>query len=1302
MEGDFHQPGVMRKTDGTSYQTGFGHDILSLTSLLDLDPSTDGIYPTNITLEDVQQEPDREDESSSNRILNIPLDQFAPTATNQATVCQEGHGSFGVKLGPPRSNGGRPVSPPGRSTTCISAKEASVPGSGSVSEVQDSKMLPKPREVMREATPMAVCKRGHQNRVSIQNSKILPRPREVMQGAIDTPMAVSKRGHRSRESTVCVDHKQDRTLKDLRVHRFAVTTPYNRASKRGICADKLGLQTHAGDTGTGQAKRQHFKCAICRAVYKSHELCVNHVLDRHKPVLKINHQLNATSSKDGANTSRGETQRANLNVTPSVRSDSNLASTWNKLGKLSQQKRMVYKRISPAGKTESLLTESVRERYCLNRPTTNQSSSQGGSILPTSKIDRESSYTPRRKNPTALNQTLSGFQMFPQTAGLSLRKNKEGEELIQEKSTDAASAAKVKKAGNLKYLCILCKTHFDSFENCGLHYKSSHGQAVSFSTIPKVETAPCSSVQQKSVPAATALSEESRCQLLQSVQSDATMFMCPICGVTFSSLRECTKHRQTVHHCDGESSATGRESEAQRPSQGEAQHEIGNEEEEAHTSMAQEAAGSLLPEVAGRAESTKKSGTKGPFLRQSCGMIFQSEADFDANHALPSGTPEVLCKPDQTDTVDSLLDQDCGMVIEVETNQDEHLIDFAPSQSLGDDSETTTDATGIEKRPIPEVTWNSMHRLCEGVLDKWDALLEKVSPHEDVHSAAKIQNGQQLCSDSCEAAQQNGQQENVEDGKKEGSEDKVQRMMNYQCSVCSERFFSLGICMSHMKMVHMGEEERDALARDEESCGVYMVSRELSQKDGLRETSKVYSCEGCEAVMYSYQDLSSHIALRHCGRGRLKCEKCRIAARTKEEDGISRVVEDAERLRDKVVGGFKNLKGVAKMQHYRECPVCGNVYSLQSHLRRHLCEHSVFPCQFCDVTFPTFKCLNGHVHVHNCGPLPCRECGQTFYTTSNLYMHLIAHKRMHRCSCETCGKCFTGQLRLRRHMRRVHNNMGTRTKHHFTCEHCGKCYQHQRRYDNHLRRDCAKNPEVSSSVRPPDGFAYMCDVCGISCRNLARLNRHMATHENRFICGLCRSHFQTESQLSLHQTHVHRDTEGSKSKPVAKQLEKIALELDLPSKMLQCDLCGRLLKSQLSLKQHLNTHQEKKHRCGTCGKGFFKAKHLACHQRNTHASGKFACELCERSYTNNRGLLYHMALKHKTDGGSCMVCGKAFQDSIKLRLHQRMHMPKMFPCQICRQSFRSAIGVQMHTSHAHKTVDAGEASENVADTVTLH
>lgn len=255
------------------------------------------------------------------------------------------------------------------------------------------------------------------------------------------------------------------------------------------------------------------------------------------------------------------------------------------------------------------------------------------------------------------------------------------------------------------------------------------------------------------------------------------------------------------------------------------------------------------------------------------------------------------------------------------------------------------------------------------------------------------------------------------------------------------------------------------------------------------------------------------------------------------------------------------------------CPICSLSFKLKHHLMRHVQScHQIepprqqFPCIMCEKNFYDENALEKHKNVAH-EEFQCRTCNKILYGTKQLVAHENEHQRLTNLTCSVCKMICTNSYRLKRHM----------LKH--------------------------------SNTRP-----FICHECGCEFKTKTHLKQHSNVHTagdgTKLQCPLCDKEFKWDLSLKRHLA-VHGSSAAASCTGKA------------DVRPYKCPKCNRGFDRKDVLKQHYQTHEDRKNQCEHCGIKFLRSKDLEDH-KTQHINGAkpFVCE-CGNSYSLRRCLQKH-------------------------------------------------------------------------------
>ena len=399
-----------------------------------------------------------------------------------------------------------------------------------------------------------------------------------------------------------------------------------------------------------------------------------------------------------------------------------------------------------------------------------------------------------------------------------------------------------------------------------------------------------------------------------------------------------------------------------------------------------------------------------------------------------------------------------------------------------------------------------------------------------------------------------------------------------------------------------------------------------------------------------------------------------------------------------------------------QCEECGKNFASTQTLKEHTKDQHIsdkIPCKICHKML-TPRNYNRHmseVHSNEAKSVKCKLCPRVYARNKALKEHLKNHHQSHnlQVQCEICQKSLFPH-NVKRHMNEVH---GSRTNEEVKCNVCAKVFasehslkahvrnQHQRVklqcgiclqsfHPNSLKRHMVEVHTTSATSSKQDNRC-VCSICGLSLASHKSLKRHVqAIHgtENRprVTCELCNHSILAEG-FKRHLKDVHQNVlshdESIPNQDNQQMTEGYKKYLEDEMEQDQNETLATLPNQDFD---HIKVHKSRKTemQCNICGKIFTSAVSLKKHANDQHLSDKIRCELCQRLVVPRR-LKYHMQVAH-SEPVNCNICSKVFSCEKSLQRHiknQHQHQRNCCTCNICGLSFSSNKSLERHVEAMH-------------------
>ena len=277
----------------------------------------------------------------------------------------------------------------------------------------------------------------------------------------------------------------------------------------------------------------------------------------------------------------------------------------------------------------------------------------------------------------------------------------------------------------------------------------------------------------------------------------------------------------------------------------------------------------------------------------------------------------------------------------------------------------------------------------------------------------------------------------------------------------------------------------------------------------------------------------------------------------------------------------------------------------------------IYPCQICDLEYPTMAALMSHQNAHKPkATYPrdlkieqcCQDCGDIFFTEKDRENHTCPNLSGKRTfQCQHCSAICVGPTALALHCEHAHSSSGREQN---KCPLCYKCFLNLDELTAHMKiHDMAITDPNRDFLYASSNFQ----------NGDMRMLSATGAETDFLICPYCfRDDFETVENLELHMQGVHSVK---------------------PTEVYTCNYCNAPYKNLYSLHEHMRAiHQNQpsmgiKYPCSRCGKEFPSIESLQEHKKRVHYKQKsvdssHACTKCPFKFVDRAALYEHIAISH--------------------------------------------------------------------------
>ncbi|CAG9106333.1 unnamed protein product [Plutella xylostella] len=358
----------------------------------------------------------------------------------------------------------------------------------------------------------------------------------------------------------------------------------------------------------------------------------------------------------------------------------------------------------------------------------------------------------------------------------------------------------------------------------------------------------------------------------------------------------------------------------------------------------------------------------------------------------------------------------------------------------------------------------------------------------------------------------------------------------------------------------------------------------------------------------------------------------------------SRSFEDPKDLRDH----FDN--------HHKRFSIKGTFLHLAAFARKLKVDCTNLRCRICDEVFDDVECIADHLNAeHNKEISPhgfvfeifkfgpdkwvCAYCNEKFMCLRALSRHTASHFR--NFVCPTCGKKYTFDADLTKHIKKKHSNA-------FSCVKCRKTFPSDKQLKDHLKE--SKSCWPYKLIQDQDAMR----------RNAMTVVEFATAYpfrlkERDVMCILCNSSFEDPKYFRDHfdDRHLHFNIHDIK-----KHERAVRKRLKVDCTDLRCRICQKIFDDVDSVANHLNADHDKEISPDGIGLQIFK-----------FGPDKWVCAYCKEKFMSLRSLSRH-TVSHFYNF-VCPTCGMKYVNSFLFNKHIKNKHSNLLSCVKCRKTFPS-------------------------------
>ena len=336
----------------------------------------------------------------------------------------------------------------------------------------------------------------------------------------------------------------------------------------------------------------------------------------------------------------------------------------------------------------------------------------------------------------------------------------------------------------------------------------------------------------------------------------------------------------------------------------------------------------------------------------------------------------------------------------------------------------------------------------------------------------------------------------------------------WKCMECEEEYPTKYLQLIHRKSKHANELAAKGVPNGKKDQKCLYCSKQFEKQMGryrCRPTVEKHIFMAHKDQLKHHPELTAEVCCDECGKEFYDSKTHKLHKTYKHGDTLKCTVCY------KVLQNKDSLK-VHMDSHAEEvhvCEICKKEKTSLRYLKEHMArmhletpKEGKFPCKLCwfkragseeSLQTHMLRCHSGIKHT-------CSKCPKTF----RLKVHRRAHeKAVHDDKtekCKYCGKMYSSENLLKRHIDLVHKGVNKiKDK---MCPHCSETFAYSTSFKAHV-------------LRHNNDRQFPCDICGKAFILLSHLENHMKFHTLPHKCDECEKAFNSKTILKDHINMKH-------------------------------------------------------------------------------------------------------------------------------------------------------------------------------------